>query len=205
MKDRSPLAQKIEAAVEQIVRLFEQRGDSAYGLEAVSQREHALQTAFLASQSGADPALVVAALLHDVGHFLHHLPNDAPEKGQDDQHEKLGHRWLARWFDVEVLEPVRLHVAAKRYLCAVDPTYQERLSSPSLVSLALQGGPMSPEEIKNFEASPQHLAAVDLRRWDDKAKVPHLQVPAIDDYRSELKEVLNRAGILKPEPEQGRS
>ncbi len=199
------MAQNIESAVEQIVCLFEERGDSAYGFEAVSQREHALQTANLARQSGADPALVVAALLHDVGHLLHQLPDDAPENGQDDQHEELGQRWLARWFDVEVFEPVRLHVAAKRYLCAVDPTYQERLSRPSLVSLELQGGPMAPEEIQSFEAAPQYLAAVALRRWDDEAKVPHLQVPGMDDYRSELKEVLNRAGLLKPEPEQGRS
>jgi phosphonate degradation associated HDIG domain protein len=203
VKDCFSNAQKIEEAVGKIVRLFEDRGDSAYGMEVVSQREHALQTAFLARQSGADLSLVVAALLHDVGHLLHNLPADAPEKGQDDQHEELGRRWLARWFDVDVLEPIRLHVAAKRYLCTVDPSYQERLSRPSLVSLALQGGPMSPEVIKAFEASPQHLAAIALRRWDDEAKVPHLQVPTIDDYRPDLKAVMTMAGVLKQYQEQG--
>lgn len=191
------MARNIEDAVRQIVRLFEDRGDSAYGFEAVSQREHALQAAHLARQSGADSALIAAALLHDIGHLLHDLPADAPNRGQDDHHEELGRRWLARWFDNEVVEPVRLHVAAKRYLCAVDPTYQQHLSRPSLVSLELQGGPMSPEEIQDFEASPQHLAAVALRRWDDQAKVPRWNVPGIDDYRSDLKDAMTRPGLSK--------
>ena len=130
-------------AIEQIRTLFAERGDSAYGGEAVSQREHALQAAHFARQSGASAALITAALLHDIGHLLHHLPDHAPDEGVDDLHEKLAGRWLARWFGAEVVEPVRMHVDAKRYLCAVEPDYRQQLSPASLVSLALQGGPMT--------------------------------------------------------------
>ena len=174
-----------------LVRLFDERGDSGYGGEAVSQRQHALQAAHLARQSGASPALIAAALLHDIGHLLHDLPNDAPESGIDDHHEGLAARWLAQVFGAEVVEPVRLHVAAKRYLCAVEPSYRDHLSEPSQVSLALQGGPMSPEEVERFRSCPHHLAAISLRRWDDEAKDPHLQVPELETYLPILEAALS--------------
>lgn len=170
------------AVVDEVLRLFAERGDSGYGGEAVSQREHALQSAYFAQKSGASPALVVAALLHDVGHLLHDLPDDAPDRGVDDHHEDRAADWLAGRFGPDVVEPARLHVAAKRYLCAVDPGYYEALSEPSRVSLALQGGPMSPEERARFRASPHGEAAVILRRCDDSAKVPNLDVPGIESY-----------------------
>lgn len=162
--------------------LFEERGDSAYGGEAVSQRQHALQAAHLAAQSNAGDSLVVAALLHDVGHLLHHLPDNAPDEGVDDLHENLAGRWLARWFPDEVVEPVRLHVAAKRYLCAVDPSYEARLSGPSQHSLELQGGPMTREEVARFQSSFHHKAAVALRHWDDAAKDPAAAVAPFETY-----------------------
>lgn len=167
---------------EEVLRLFEERGDSAYGGEAVSQREHALQAAHFARQAGAPPALVVSALLHDVGHLLHDLPDDAPDLGVDDRHEELAARWLAERFGPDVAEPARLHVEAKRYLCAVEPGYHEALSEPSRISLRLQGGPMSPEEAERFLASPHAEAAVTLRRCDESAKVPGLVVPGVEDY-----------------------
>lgn len=176
--------------VAQILRMFADRGDSGYGGEAVTQRQHALQAAHLARQAGAAPGLIAAALLHDIGHLLHDLPDQAPDEGIDDHHEGLAARWLSRAFAEDVVEPVRLHVAAKRYLCAVDPAYLDTLSRPSVVSLRLQGGPMSDEEVERFRASPHHEAAVSLRRWDDLAKDPDAEVPGVDDYLTILESAL---------------
>jgi phosphonate degradation associated HDIG domain protein len=182
------------SVVEAILRLFRERGDSGYGGEPVTQLEHALQAAHFARQTGASAALVAAALLHDVGHLLHELPDDAPEQGVDDDHESLAARWLARWFGPEVVESVRLHVDAKRYLCAVEPDYLQHLSGPSTLSLRLQGGPMLADEVKRFRARPQFEGAVLLRRWDDAAKVPGMVVPGIDTYA----EILDEALTLSP-------
>jgi phosphonate degradation associated HDIG domain protein len=185
-------------AVAEILRLFAERGDSAYGGEAVSQREHALQAAHFARASGAGANLIAAALLHDVGHLLHHLPDDTPEAGVDDRHETVAGRWLARWFGAAVTGPVRLHVAAKRYLCAAEPGYLEQLSRPSRVSLDLQGGPMSDDERRRFEQSPHFAAAVALRRWDDAAKVPGLAVPGVEECVPELEAALEHAAGGEP-------
>jgi phosphonate degradation associated HDIG domain protein len=179
--------------VEEIVRLLEERGNSAYGREAVSQREHALQAAYLAREAGAAPSLVVAALLHDVGHLLHDLSDDAPERGVDDRHEELAARWLDARFGPDVVEPARLHVEAKRFLCADEPGYHDALSEPSRVSLRLQGGPMSPEEAERFRASPHAAAAVILRRCDDCAKVPGLTVPGVETYIPWIERVLGHS------------
>ena len=168
--------------VSEIVRLFAERGDSGYGHEAVSQREHALQAASLAFAEGASPAMITAALLHDIGHLLHDLPENAPGEGVDDRHEELAGRWLAPRFGDDVVEPVRLHVAAKRYLCTVEPMYQKQLSPPSLLSLQLQGGPMTDDEVQRFRESPHCPAAVALRRWDDVAKDPAAVVPGLDAF-----------------------
>ena len=177
-------------AITEIRRLFAERGDSAYGGEAVSQRDHALQAAHFARQSASGAALITAALLHDIGHLLHQLPDGAPDQGVDDEHERLGGRWLVRWFGPEVVEPIRMHVDAKRYLCAVEPGYRETLSPPSLVSLALQGGPMSSDEIQAFRDSPHAAAAIALRRWDDAAKDPTLVVAGVDEYIPFIEEAL---------------
>ena len=118
--------------IDKIEELFKNKGASLYGGEAVTQEQHALQAAQLAEESGASPSIIAAALLHDVGHLLHNLPDDAPDEGVDDVHEALGDRFLRRWFGPDVSEPVRMHVDAKRYLCAVDPSYLGTLSPPSL-------------------------------------------------------------------------
>jgi phosphonate degradation associated HDIG domain protein len=176
--------------VQKIITLFNEQGDSEYGGEPVSQGEHALQSAHLALAEKAPSSLVVASLLHDVGHLLHALPDDAPEQGIDDLHEELGHRFLIKYFTQAVSEPVHLHVAAKRYLCAVEPDYFALLSEPSVISLRLQGGPMSKEECQAFESNPYYKDAVQLRRYDDMAKVPNLAVEPIEFYASFLKEHL---------------
>jgi phosphonate degradation associated HDIG domain protein len=180
--------------IEEVRRMFRERGGSEYGGEAVTQQEHALQAAMLAERAGAEAALVAAALLHDVGHLLHDLPADAPDQGIDDGHEHAAARWLAEWLPPETVEPVRLHVAAKRYLCATDPVYHARLSAPSIQSLKLQGGPMSEAEVAAFRASPHFSAAVRLRAWDEAAKVPGLPTPDVEHY---LKAVKSAAGIGK--------
>jgi predicted HD phosphohydrolase len=148
----------------------------------VTQLEHALQAAFFAERHGASANLIAAALLHDVGHLLHELPEDAPEHGIDDAHENLAAAWLAERFTDAVREPVRLHVIAKRYLCTVDDTYWGQLSVPSQQSMMLQGGKMSAAEQAEFAALPLFQDAVQLRRWDDAAKVAGLRTPGLEHY-----------------------
>lgn len=168
----------------EILELFQTRGQEAYFGEGVSQSEHALQAAWLAETSRARPALVVAALLHDIGHLIHGLPEDIADQGVDGYHEAAGARWLGTHFGPEVTEPIRLHVDAKRYLCATDPAYRATLSPTSVQSLALQGGPMDAVEARNLEANAFFSEAIALRRWDDAAKVPGLTVPDFEHYRN---------------------
>ncbi|HUV18344.1 MAG TPA: HD domain-containing protein [Ilumatobacteraceae bacterium] len=155
--------------------------------EEVTELEHALQAAALARSEGAADHLVAAALLHDVGHLVSddNVPLDE-NLDEDFHHERVGARYLARWFGPDVTAPVALHVAAKRYLCAVEPGYLDDLSPSSTRSLALQGGPMSPAEVEAFERLSHHEAATLVRRWDDRAKVAGLVVAGFDEYRSLL-------------------
>jgi phosphonate degradation associated HDIG domain protein len=169
-----------------VLDLFSTHGMSEYGGEAVTQEEHALQCAELALADGAPNTLVAAALLHDIGHLLHDLPVDAPERGIDDLHEALGGRWLETRFVPAVTEPVRLHVDAKRYLCAMEAEYEAALSEPSRVSLALQGGPFSPNEVAAFEQNPFWQDALRLRRWDDTGKVDGLVTRKVTDFADVL-------------------
>lgn len=175
--------------VPDVINLFESRGQSQYGGEAVTQLEHALQAATLAEAEQASDALIAAALLHDVGHLLHDLPDDAPDVGIDDHHENSGYQYLQQLFPPAVTEPVRLHVPAKRYMCATDPDYFKTLSEPSVISLELQGGPMSPAEVEEFEGHPHAKAAVRLRRWDDLAKDPEMSTPPLLHFANYLHRV----------------
>ncbi len=169
--------------VDTIFALFARVGGAAYLGEAVSQLEHALQAARRAEAAGANDALVAAALLHDIGHLLQGLPETIAQQGIDERHEQGGAAWLERHFGPAVTAPVRLHVAAKRYLCAVDPAYRAQLSAASQRSLELQGGPFGADAVRRFEQEPHAQAAVALRRWDDEAKVPGLAVPELEHYR----------------------
>jgi len=146
-------------------------------LANINQRQHALQAALLAEQAGLSDAMVAAALLHDIGHMVHDLGQNPADDGVDDEHERLGYEFLTGMFGPEVTEPVRLHVAAKRYLCAVEADYFAKLSRDSVLSLSLQGGPMSAEEVAEFEAVAEYADAVQLRRFDEQAKVKGLQTP----------------------------
>jgi phosphonate degradation associated HDIG domain protein len=172
--------------VDNILMLFARRGAAAYHGERVSQTEHALQAAALAVSEGAPDHLIVAALLHDVGHLLDGQDENLATRGLDGQHEELGCAWLTTHFEPEVTEPIRLHVAAKRYLCAVDPSYLASLSPSSCLSLSLQGGLMNPGECLQFESNLHFQDAVRLRRWDDTAKVQGLIVSCLEEYRERL-------------------
>lgn len=177
--------------VDTILDLFNMHGASAYLGEPVSQQEHALQAAYLATRDQAPDALIAAALLHDIGHLLT-LDETAAERGIDQFHEEQASAWLAAHFDRDVTEPIRLHVMAKRYLC-IDPEYLRALSPASLHSLKLQGGPLSDVEKLRFEEHPYHKDAVRLRRWDDEAKVPGWAVPELIEYESLLRRLAKPA------------
>jgi phosphonate degradation associated HDIG domain protein len=187
-----------EALITEIAGLFQRRGREMYAGEPVTQTEHSLQTALQAEQSAASASLITAALLHDVGHLLHDLDEDCAEDGIDDKHEALGAEWLTQHFGFEVVEPVRLHVAAKRYLCAVDTEYYARLSDASRLSLQLQGGPFTAAQARKFEEHPCFAAAIQLRRWDEEAKIPQLATPPLEHYLD-----LARA-VLAPPPDLAR-
>ena len=176
--------------VDDVLGLLEACGGSQYGGERVTQLEHALQCAALAEQEHAAPELISAALLHDIGHLLHDLTDDAPDHGIDDRHETAGYQYLRGLFPDAVTEPIRLHVPAKRYLCAVDEDYRRQLSQPSLVSLKLQGGPMTRDEVSRFRENPFLDDAVRLRRWDDLAKDPSVATPPLSHYARYVRQVV---------------
>ena len=173
-------------AAEKVATLFdymERRGQSFYD-ESVTQLEHACQCANQARLHDGSTTQVASALLHDLGHFLldeHNAENDFLE--EDQNHEEIGANYLEPFFPEVVTTPIRLHVPAKRYLCTTDASYYEGLSEASKRSFRLQGGVMSDEEQAAFERIPHYQDALQLRRWDDLAKVKGLEIPAINTYR----------------------
>ena len=176
------------ASVAEVLALYERWGPERYD-EEVTQLEHTLQTAALARAASADDALVAAALLHDVGHLLE-LADGRFRSDVDEHHESRGASYLAGLFPPTVTAPIALHVRAKRYLCAVDTGYAGALSAGSVASLAKQGGPMSVEEATAFERQPAAKAAVQLRRWDDEAKILDLDVGTLDQHADLLERLV---------------
>ena len=169
--------------------LFDQRGHLAYG-EGVTELQHALQSASLAEVDDAPNNLIVAALLHDIGHLLHGLSEDVAEQGIDGRHERIGEKWLEEYFDQEISQPVRLHVAAKRYQCTVNPDYLAQLSPASTKSFVLQGDKMNEDEVSAFEKNPFFKDALQLRTWDDNAKDPEMETPFLEHYLPLVKAAL---------------
>ena len=160
--------------------LYDTAGALHYG-EGVSQLEHALQCADLARAQGEAPSLIIAALLHDIGHLV----EDEAEVASfevDDRHEATGVRLLSSLFGPEVLQPIALHVAAKRYLCWADPKYLTSLSPASQASLKLQGGPYSREQAEHFERLPYFRQAVTLRTFDDMGKRDETSTVVFGDF-----------------------
>ncbi|HAC64837.1 MAG TPA: phosphohydrolase [Cyanothece sp. UBA12306] len=171
----------------EIFEILESKGHQQYGGEAVTQLDHALQCAMLAEQAQATPELITACLFHDLGHLIHHLGENISEQGIDDRHEYRALGILSSLFSPGVTEPIRLHVEAKRYLCAVEADYYQNLSSESKKSLQLQGGAFSSKEAPKFLDQPYARDAIQLRRWDEQAKVPNLSTPTLSHYRNFLK------------------
>ena len=166
--------------IEAILAAYEGLGERLYG-ERVSQNQHALQCAALATADGASESLVIAALLHDFGHLAEEVP-DMVQPETDARHEVAGAARLGELFGRAVTRPVALHVAAKRYLCAVEPGYLEALSPASVHSLALQGGPFTPARAAAFARLDGARDAVRLRRWDDLGKAPDASPPGFEAY-----------------------
>lgn len=176
-------------SIDDVMTLLVEQGARRYGGEAVSQLDHALQCASLAREAGEPDAMVAAALLHDYGHLVWSAEPETARTGSpahDDRHEELAAARLAGLFGPAVLVPIRLHVAAKRYLCAVEPAYFDGLSPASVHSLRLQGGVMSDGQARAFESMPFAMDAARLRRYDDLAKRPGAPTDKLDAFRSLL-------------------
>lgn len=173
-----------------IADIFERRGAESYLGEQVTMVEHMLQGAWLAEQEGAADELVAAALLHDIGHYTSEFGTYSPDDKQDKHHDEAGAEMLTPFFPPLITECVRQHVAAKRYLCATDPGYFDKLSPASVHTLSLQGGPMNEEEIAAFEANPYYREAVQVRIWDDGGKIPGVKTRTFSDYAGLLQQVV---------------
>jgi len=189
----------IISPVDAIAELFASAGAADYLGEPVTVATHLLQTGALAEEAGAPSALVAAALLHDVGHLRGadalvdgiELSGRELMAGTDNNHGERGAQWLASLrFPASVTEPVRLHVAAKRYLCAAEPSYFGQLSEASVYTLSVQGGPMTDAEAREFEREPHAADAIAVRRWDDQAKDPSAVTPEFPHFRALLGRLL---------------
>jgi [1-hydroxy-2-(trimethylamino)ethyl]phosphonate dioxygenase len=165
-----------------LLAIYGRRATRRYGLAEVNQLQHALQAAAQAEQAGEPAHLIAASLLHDIGHMIHQLGDNPAARGIDDRHEEQGARWLEQRFPASVSEPVRLHVPAKRYLCAAEPDYFARLSPDSVRSLRLQGGPMSIDEMRMFDLQAFAPEAKKLRRYDEGAKDPQARTQSFEYY-----------------------
>lgn len=157
--------------------IFERRGGEEYLGEPVTMAQHMLQGATLAEEAGLSEEIIVAALLHDIGHFTSEFGTYSPEDTEDRHHEEAGEKVLAPFFAPVITDCVKYHVAAKRYLCATKPEYFARLSVASVHTLELQGGPMSAAEVAAFEANPNLEAIIQVRYLDEAGKRADMQTP----------------------------
>lgn len=193
MNTRSPPPPDRHTIVDFIGDILGRRGAESYLGEQVTMSGHMLQCAMLAEREQAGDELVAAALLHDIGHYCGEFPEDALERGIDNLHEEAGAAILAPYFPALVIDCVRWHVAAKRYLCTVDRAYFKRLSAASVHTLELQGGAMTAEEASAFGLQPNLAAIVRVRQWDEGAKVPGRSTPGYDHYAPLLRRLVGTA------------
>lgn len=182
---------QIEAIADEVLSLLARTGGEQYFGEAITKRQHAEQCAWWATQAGADRELILAALLHDVGHLLEDEAAIRDERVGVINHDELGAQWLlARGFGPRLAALVGGHVDAKRYLTATQPGYYDKLSEASRETLRLQGGPMDESEVSSFASAADLKDILRLRSWDEMAKDPDWQGPALESYRPWLIEYL---------------
>jgi len=181
-----------DSIVDHIEDVFRRRGAESYLGEQVTMAQHMLQTAQCAEQAGADNSQIVAALLHDIGHYKNEIPETSLAKGINNFHEEAGANFLEDFFPLSVVEPIRQHVDAKRYLCAVKSDYLERLSPASVHTLNLQGGSMNKEEVTEFEKNDYLEQCIQLRYWDEEGKDPEREHPPFAYYRSLIESLVKR-------------
>lgn len=179
--------------LDDIALLFSRHGSAQYSGEPVTQLEHALQTAYLAEQSEASDELVTACLLHDLGHLLNDQGETPSLRGIDDTHQYFALPFLRGLFPDPVLDAIKLHVDAKRYLCRANEGYRAKLSEDSKRSLELQGGVFDPDQAAAFLHQPGARDAVMLRHWDDLAKQQDWQTPSLAHFMSRAARCAARA------------
>ena len=188
----APARQTPDTIVAFLADIFARCGAQEYLGEPVTMAQHMLQGAAMAEQAGLDDEIVVGALLHDIGHFTSEFGTFAMDDVEDRHHEDAGAEALAEFFPSSVIDCVRHHVAAKRYLCATRPEYFDRLSPASVHSLSLQGGPMSPEEVAEFEKNPNLAMILQVRRLDDAGKRPDMETPDFDHFAPKVQAIVDR-------------
>ncbi len=173
-----------DGIVDYLAGIFVRRGAESYLGEPVTMSEHMLQSAMAAERAHASDELIVAALLHDIGHYSNEIPEHLLMQGTNNHHDEAGATFLAAFFPPAITEPIRNHVAAKRYLCSVDSSYERKLSEASQYTLKIQGGLLSPAKIQAFESNGYLQQSIDLRGWDDQGKDPNIVCSDFEHYRS---------------------
>ena len=179
--------------------IFERRGGEEYLGEPVTMAQHMLQGATIAEKNGMPEVVIVAALLHDIGHFTSEFGTYSPDDTHDRHHEEAGAEVLAAFFPTLVTDCVRYHVAAKRYLCATKPEYFDRLSAASVHTLRLQGGPMDAEEVAEFQKNPNLEQIIQVRYLDEAGKHPDMETPPFAHFAPMVQRIVDAhcRGLLR--------
>jgi 2-amino-1-hydroxyethylphosphonate dioxygenase (glycine-forming) len=185
-------AEQAEKITNEIMDLYAGYGGAEYAGEKVSQLEHMAQAAQLAEEQGYDEEVILAAFLHDIGHIAVAANGDGPmsaSRGEMDgfgivDHEELGADFLReKGFSKKICRLVESHVEAKRYLTIKDPSYYAQLSDASKKTLEFQGGPMTEDEAAAFEQYPLFPLIIQMRKWDEQAKIEHKPLPDLQHFR----------------------